>query len=251
MQPILLKCFLAQYGDLNNLLLLYTQKLVVIFKGKRIDFPLANIKGMAVGRKKLIIPLVGGGIGTCLSWLALSLGWYHYQTNLMLVFLFFGWMYYGFLGKDGLEVLEGKHRHVFLIKTNQMALNRFLKMVNSRRAIGPPQPESICFHLSTKASWEAQELSIWYTHPSLKNEGFIHASFPSEIRTTYEQYFQSTDELVLIGINLSLVEAEVKMENVTSRQAIFPHIYGKLNKSAIVFLQTIQSPKDLQQKTII
>lgn len=251
MQPILLKCYLAQHGDNQNMLLLMGSNLVVIFKGKRIDFPLANIKGLSVGRKRLIIPLVGGGIGTCLSWLALSLGWYHYQTNLMLVFLFFGWMYYGFLGRDGLELTEGKHRHVFLIRANQLALNNFLKFVKTRRLMSPPFRESICVHLATRPSWESQELSLHYSHSSLKDEGFIHTSFLSELKTTYEQYFQSSDDLVLIGIDLEKVEAQVKMEVVNSRNATFPHIYGKINKSAIVFLRAVQSPKDIDPTTIL
>ena len=250
MRPILLKCYLGKSGDSQNLLLLYEHTLVVIFKGKRSDFSLSNIRSLSVSRKKLIIPLVIGGIGTCLSWLALSLGWYHYQTNLFLVFLFFAWMYYGFLGKDGLELLEGKERHVFLIKANHFVLNTFLNFTKARMFQKPPAQESISFHLATKTSWEEQELSTLYTHPSLKDEGFIHTSYISELKTSYEKYFSPNDELVLMGIDLSKVEAEVKINEVPSRNALFPHIYGQLNKSAIVWLRAVNSAQDLEQKTI-
>ncbi|SMD38252.1 Uncharacterized conserved protein, DUF952 family [Reichenbachiella faecimaris] len=250
MQPILLKCYLGKGGDAQNMLVLYDRILVVIFKGKRVDFPLSSIKGLVISRKKLIIPLVIGGIGTCFSWLALSLGWYHYQTNLLLVFLFFGWMYYGFIGKDGLELLEGKDRHVFLIKANHFVLNTFLKFTKARMYQAPAQRESISFHLSSKKDWEAQGQSTLYKHPSLESEGFIHTSYLSELRTTYEQYFKPDDQLVLLGIDLSKVEAEVKINEVPSRGTLFPHIYGKLNKSAIVFLRAIESAQDLDFKTI-
>lgn len=250
MQPILLKCYLGKEGDAQNMLVLYDRILVVVFKGKRMDFPLSSIKGLTIGRKKLIIPLVIGGIGTCLSWLALSLGWYHYQTNLFLVFLFFGWMYYGFLGKDGLELLEGKERHLFLIKANHFVLNTFLKFTKERIFESTSPRESISFHLVTKEEWEAQDRSTLYTHPSLENEGFIHTSYRSELKNSYEKYFSPDDQLVLLGIDLSKVEAEVKINEVPSRGALFPHIYGKLNKSAIVFLRTIHSSVDLDFKTI-
>lgn len=250
MRPVLLKCYLGKGGDAQNMLLLYEQTLVVIFKGKRSDFPLSSIKSMVVSRKKLIIPLVIGGIGTCLSWLALSLGWYHYQSNLFLVFLFFVWMYYGFLGKDGLELLEGKERHVFLIKANHFVLNTFLNFVKARMFQTPPSQESISFHLATKASWEEQEQSTLYVHPSLQEEGFIHTSYISELKTSYERYFSPSDELVLLGIDLTKVEAEVKTKEVSSRNALFPHIYGRLNKSAIVWLRAVNSAQDLEQKTI-
>lgn len=250
MQPILLKCYLGQSGDAKNVLVLYDKVLVVIFKGKRMDFPLHSIKGLTITRKKLIIPLVVGGIGTCFSWLALSLGWYHYHTNLLLVFLFFGWMYYGFLGKDGLELNEGKHRHVYLIKTNQFVLNTFLKFTKQRMFQPLPALESLSFHLATKTDWESQGQSTLYTHASLEKEGFIHTSYLSELKTSYEQYFNPTDQLVLLGIDLSKVEAEVDMAQVSARNAIFPHIHGKLNKSAIVFLQAVQNPTDLDFKTI-
>ena len=250
MQPILLKCYLGKSGDAQNMLVLYHSSLVVIFKGKRMDFPLAVIKGLTLSRKKLIIPLVIGGIGTCFSWLALSLGWYHYQTNLLLVFLFFGWMYYGFLGKDGLELIEGKERHLFLIKTNHFVLNTFLKFIKERMYQQPPKQESICFHLATKADWEGQDQSTLYRHPSLAGEGFIHTSYLSELKTSYEKYFHPDDELVLLGIDLAKVEAEVKINEVPARNALFPHVYGPLNKSAIVLLQSINSAQDLEQKTI-
>ncbi|WP_420583344.1 DUF952 domain-containing protein [Reichenbachiella sp.] len=250
MQPVLLKCYLGKSEDAQNMLLLYDQTLVVIFKGKRSDFLLTNIKSLVVSRKKLIIPLVIGGIGTCLSWLALSLGWYHYQSNLFLVFLFFAWMYYGFLGKDGLELMEGKERHVFLIRANQFVLNTFINFVEARRFQSPSSQESISFHLATKTSWEEQEQSTLYTHPSLQEEGFIHTSYISELRTSYEKYFNPNDELVLLGIDLAKVEVEVKINDVKSRNALFPHIYGRLNKSAIVFSRMVKSAQDLDQKTI-
>ncbi|MEO9803908.1 MAG: DUF952 domain-containing protein [Reichenbachiella sp.] len=232
------------------MLVLYDKVLVVIFKDKRTDFALSNIKGLTINRKKLIIPLVIGGIGTCFSWLALSLGWYHYQTNLLLVFLFFGWMYYGFLGKDGLELMEGKHHHVYLIKANQFVLNTFLKFVKERMFMSPVLPESLSFHLATKKDWESQDQSTLYAHASLESEGFIHTSYFSELKTSYERYFSPTDELVLIGIDLSKVEAEVDMAQVSSRNAVFPHIHGKLNKSAIVFLRPVRTSTDLDLKTI-
>lgn len=250
MQPVLLKCYLGKSGDAQNMLVLYDHALVVVFKGKRQDFPLSTIKGLIINRKKLIIPLLVGGIGTCFSWLALSLGWYHYQTNLFLVFLFFGWMYYGFIGKDGLELLEGKERHVFLIKTNHFVLNTFLKFTKERLYLPAPKQESISFHLAAKDDWEAQDQSALYIHPSLDTEGFIHTSYFSELKISYEKYFKPEDQLVLMGIDLSKVEAEVKINDVPSRNALFPHIYGKLNKSAIVFLRSVESAQDLEYKTI-
>lgn len=250
MHPILLKCYLGQSGDADNMLVLYDRVLVVIFKGKRIDFPLASIKGLTISRKKLIIPLVVGGIGTCFSWLALSLGWYHYQLNLLCVFIFFGWMYYGFIGKDGLELTEGKHSHLFLIKANQFVLNTFLKFTKERIHLPSPSPEAMSFHLATKADWESQDQSTLYAHSSLDDEGFIHTSYFSELKTSYERYFKPTDQLILLGVDLNRVDAKVKVANVSSRNATFPHIYGKLNKSAIVFMRSVTSPLDLDLKTI-
>ena len=250
MTPILAKCFLSQSGDRQNMLILYCDKLIIIFKGKSMEFPLSTIKSLTIGRKKLIIPLVAGGIGTCLSWLALSLGWYHYQTNLFIVMLFFGWMYYGFLGKDGLELMEGKERHVFLIKANHFVLNSFLKFVKERIHTFYPKKDSLCFHLAHKKDWEKQELSLYYKHSSLESEGFIHASYHSELMTSYEKYFLPDDDLILLIIDLSKVEVEVKINHVTQRNADFPHIYGKLNKSAILSLKSIRNPSDFELKTI-
>ena len=106
MDAVLLRCYLAKTGDKSNQLLLFSSRLIVFFKSKKTEFEYPQILSIVVGHKKLIIPLVLGGIGTSFSMLALSVGWYHYQLNLFAIFAFFGFMYYGFLGKDAVLIGE-------------------------------------------------------------------------------------------------------------------------------------------------
>lgn len=251
MSPVLLKCYLRRQGDDRHVILLFTHALVVVFGGERIDFQYQQIKGLNITRKKLIIPLVLGGIGTSLGWLALSQEWYHYQTNLFLVFLFFGWMYYGFWGKDALELSEGTTHHVFLLQANHRMVHAFLSFVKERLFQRLSTPESMVYHLTTKENWESQEQSIYYEHSSLQSEGFIHASYLAELKSSYDRYFAPSDELILLGIDLKKVEAEVNIVHVSSRSAYFPHIHGDLNKSAIVLLHTINSSEDISSEMII
>ena len=246
------KCYLGKFGDDANAATLYTHQLIVSHKGKLTEIPLDQIVGLNVSRKKLIIPLVVGGIGTCMSWLALSLGWYHYHTNLLVTFLFFGWMYYGFLGRDGLDIRLKKHQLLFLIQTNGHMLHGFLSAIRQRKTISTDSLQHLTYHLSTAESWKEQITSPLYKHESLETEGFIHTSTADQIKISHEKYFSSTESLVLLAIDTRQVEAKSKNSWVESRNALFFHIYGKLNKSAIVGAAQINNSVELAQvvKTI-
>lgn len=238
--PPLLKCYLGKQGDTANVMLLFLDKLVVIFRGQSIEFSFDQIRGMVIGRKKLIIPLVMGGIGTCLSWMSLQLGWYHYYTNLTLVFLFFGWMYYGFMGSDALEIHEKKHTHVFLIKVNHFVLNSFLKFVKSWMLSVQTQPSTaIVYHLAHKSEWEDQLLSDSYKPASFSQNQVVHCSQANLLNQVYSQHFEGKDA-VLIGIDLLRLDTpSIDPTGLMSQD--YPRLNQPINKSAIVQLQFLTS----------
>lgn len=241
MEVPLLKCYLAKAGNEKHQMLLFPSKLMVVFKGEQSVFDYNLIHSLSIGQKKLIIALVLGGIGTSFSMLALSLGWYHYQLNLLTVFFFFGWMYYGFLGKDAVMVNEKGHQSVFLINANKAITSEFLNFTKERMwKVKTPFEETI-FHLVEKQAWESQLLSYHYAHLSLKSEGFIHCSTYEQLAETYVRYFSKSSDLVLLTINPKWVLSELKWEESTERASFFPHVYGPLNKSSILNAYTFDT----------
>ena len=100
-----------------------------------------------------------------------------------------------------------------------------------------PKPNTI-YHITTLAAWTTQQASDEYTTESLNQEGFIHCSTKEQVKATLERYYSNQKDLLLLHINSSGLLAELKFELATNGE-LFPHVFGKLNKSAIVEIEKL------------
>ena len=236
MDPILLLCFLTKKENQKNQILLLHDKLIVIYKGKSQVFYRNSILNITFDKKKLIVPLVIGGIGTSLAIIALSMGWYHRQLNLLTIFLFFGIMYHGFIGKYAIEVVEKNHRSVFLIGDSLEGIVHFVQFFRASQTSLSNASKDLIYHMCAPKDWEDQLDSTSYSHASLDAEGFIHASIADQVEETYDRYYSSQESMVLLTIDASKLIPQIKKEWSEDRQQFFPHVYGKINKTAILRL---------------
>lgn len=95
------------------------------------------------------------------------------------------------------------------------------------------------YHIADKISWEKSAITGSYEHPSLGSEGFIHACLESQIASVRQRYYEDVDDLQLLHIDETLVNSLIKYELSPSVQEVFPHIYGPLNRSAVVKAEII------------
>ena len=96
------------------------------------------------------------------------------------------------------------------------------------------------FHIATQLAWTMAAAMGVYTKSTLDKtideEGFMHASFAHQVAGTAQRFYKDFDgPLVLITIDPSLVEHEIKVENG------YPHIYGPLNTNAAVNVEPIHA----------
>ena len=89
------------------------------------------------------------------------------------------------------------------------------------------------YHISTTKAWETQADSDNYEDPSLQSEGFIHCSKAEQIEPVIGRYFKGRNDLLILHIEPELLESELKYELSTGDE-LYPHIYGSINKKAIV-----------------
>ncbi len=90
------------------------------------------------------------------------------------------------------------------------------------------------YHVVSKAGWEQALAQGYYEHPSLKDEGFIHACSKSQVNGVLERYYKKQHGLLLLHINENTLTAPLKYEMAPSVNEEFPHIYGALNIDAVV-----------------
>jgi glutathione S-transferase len=68
---------------------------------------------------------------------------------------------------------------------------------------------------------------------SLEYEGFIHCSFANQVQRIADAVFRGRDDVVLLTIDPSRVEADIRVEAVDGAEECFPHIYGPLPLDAV------------------
>jgi uncharacterized protein (DUF952 family) len=92
----------------------------------------------------------------------------------------------------------------------------------------------VILHITTEAAWANAKANAAYAADSLATEGFIHCSTPSQVVWVANNRFRGRTDLVLLHIDPSKIDAEIRYENLESGRELFPHVYGPIPVAAIV-----------------
>jgi uncharacterized protein (DUF952 family) len=95
---------------------------------------------------------------------------------------------------------------------------------------------AIILHIITRREWETAVSDPPYTPPSLTGEGFIHCSTPEQVLLPANSLYRGQQDLLLLCLDETQLEAEVIYEDCYESGLEFPHIYGPLNLDAVVGL---------------
>ena len=87
-------------------------------------------------------------------------------------------------------------------------------------------------YITRRAEWAAAKNLGSYRGNNLDAEGLIHCSTLSQVVGSANRFFQGQQDLVILVIDESLVQPEVKYEG--DADNLFPHIYGALNIETVV-----------------
>ena len=91
----------------------------------------------------------------------------------------------------------------------------------------------LIYHIVLPEVWEKFKNEYEYEAESLRGEGFIHCSYRNQLDDVLQRYYKNADKVLILSINLHYLTSKFVAEPSTRRE-IYPHIYGKINKSAIV-----------------
>jgi uncharacterized protein (DUF952 family) len=97
------------------------------------------------------------------------------------------------------------------------------------------------YHLATPAAWE--RAADEYRADSLEGEGFIHCSFADQVAASANRYYAAAPELLLLHIDPERLASPLKTEAAGSGE-LFPHIYGPVNRAAVVRIELMQRGPD-------
>ncbi|MBC7474631.1 MAG: DUF952 domain-containing protein [Candidatus Sericytochromatia bacterium] len=89
------------------------------------------------------------------------------------------------------------------------------------------------YHIAKTEWYELFKEKDYYESETLTQEKFIHCSEYQQLERTLNLYFKNEKDVLVISIDQDKVIAEIKYEK-SADNLVFPHIYGKLNKNAII-----------------
>ena len=90
----------------------------------------------------------------------------------------------------------------------------------------------LIYHIVTPKVWERFNDADEYEAESLQTEGFIHCSYLGQLERVLERYYKNAGKILILTINPQFLSSELVAEPSTNNE-IYPHIYGRINKSAI------------------
>ena len=83
-----------------------------------------------------------------------------------------------------------------------------------------------------------------YAPESLAQEGFIHCSTVEQILDTANRFYPNDPNLQVLVIDPGKLKAEVRYENLEGGKILFPHIYGTLNREAVLKIVRLKPDAD-------
>jgi uncharacterized protein (DUF952 family) len=95
-----------------------------------------------------------------------------------------------------------------------------------------PAAVSVLFHVATRRDWERASRVGSYAAASLDRDGFVHCATAAQHAAVANARFAGRADLVLLLIDASRLDAEVRFEQAEAGQA-FPHVYGPVNLDAV------------------
>ncbi|MEM7549103.1 MAG: DUF952 domain-containing protein [Bacteroidota bacterium] len=212
---------------------------IVEKKGASQYHPRSFIKEIKLNNKKLLMPLVSGGILSSLSLVSIIVGVYNPWGVLISFSLGLAVLYYGYRGRSFLVVEEVKNDGNYLLYEATATIRAFVNYVNTEWI---KRKHFFIYHLCTQNQWNTQKDSVWYEDPSLKTERFIHACLEDQIKGVKNRFFSGQNDLLLLKIDPHKVNAEVRFESAKDVEDVFPHIYGKINKNSIIEVKKYSNP---------
>lgn len=94
------------------------------------------------------------------------------------------------------------------------------------------------YHLTTQAEWTAQALAAAFLPPDYSREGFIHCCTTDQLQGVLDRYFKGVPDILVLHLDESKLTASLKYE-VATHDELFPHLFGPINKDAIIKIETL------------
>lgn len=99
--------------------------------------------------------------------------------------------------------------------------------------------QMLIYHIVLPKVWQEFKDEELYEAESLQSEGFIHCSFANQLDSVLDRYYSGAGEVLVLTIETERLTSRLVNEPSTNNE-IYPHIYGRINRDAVVSVDTRQ-----------
>lgn len=93
-------------------------------------------------------------------------------------------------------------------------------------------------HVAEQSEWHNQESDAFYQPARFADEGFIHCCTQIQLAGVLQRYYVNRKDLILLTLDEGRLSARLQYDQAPNGE-LFPHVYGPINKSAIVSLSAV------------
>ncbi|MEY2451878.1 MAG: hypothetical protein QOD92_1452 [Acidimicrobiaceae bacterium] len=93
------------------------------------------------------------------------------------------------------------------------------------------------YDLALTGDWESEPTRPYTTSTlgkTLADQGFIHCSFRTQVQQIADVVYRGRTDTVLLELDPARLTASIRVENLDGGDEVFPHIYGPINRDAVV-----------------
>ena len=213
------KCYLANNNDDQNVCQVYTDYIIIVHKGKSMLFDRMEIVDINVKHKKLLFPIIFGGIvGTFFMIAAFNFS-INIWLSLGLSFLGIIGFLYGWYGKSTFSIITPVKEYDYFLNTIYAPLITFTQFIKAY--IIANKEATIHFYLPfTKDQWKLQEMGDTLL---FDNKTYLYTLKELELNNITS----------FLKIDVSKVEIPILIDSNNSNSTIAPYIVDRINKSAL------------------
>ena len=89
------------------------------------------------------------------------------------------------------------------------------------------------YHITESEQWNAL-INGEYRPKQFLDDGFIHCCYKHQLIKVANRFFKEQNNLIILAIDSHKISSKIVIENLEGGTELFPHIYGKLPKNAVL-----------------
>lgn len=94
----------------------------------------------------------------------------------------------------------------------------------------------LIYHIVLPDKWNSLKNDANYAAESIMTEGFIHCSYEHQVDGVQKRYYSDASKVVILKIDTDKLSSRLVEEPSTNNE-IYPHIYGPINRDSIVGIE--------------